>query len=137
MEIPFATPEQVEARWRMLDPDEEARCAQLLSDASVMIAEAMGPGWEDIEPDSLTGQAMQIVACSMVIRAMKSPVDMPAATNYSQSAVGYSESFTYANPSGDLYLRDAEKRMLGITGGRIWAIRPAIHDRGGDEIAGW
>ena len=138
-EIPFASVKDVELRWRALEEDEMARCEQLLNDASVIMASAMsssGIDWESISEDSLLAQSLVVVCCDMVIRAMKAPVDLPAVTQYSQGAVGYSESMTYANPNGDLYLTKSEKNMLGITGAVISTVRPAIHDCEGDLI-GW
>lgn len=130
MDIPFATVADVEERWRELSEDEETRCGALLSDASVMIAAELskrGTDVEGIDPDGLLGKSLTSVTCSMVIRSMKTPVDQQATTNYTQSAVGYSESFAYANPSGDLYLTKTERRQLGIGGADFGVVLPDIN----------
>lgn len=82
-------------------------------------------------------EALVVVCCNIVRRVLAVDVNMPYANQHTQSAVGYSESFTYANPSGDMYMTKAEKQMLGINGGRVRAIRPAIHDGAGEDIANW
>ena len=38
----------------------------------------------------------------------------------------YTQSWTFANPSGDMYLTKMEKRLLGITSGYIGSIRPKV-----------
>ena len=132
MDMPFATVEDVEARWRELSPSETGRCEALLDDASVKIATEMlkaGKKYAEYGPETLIGKAMTIVCSDMVIRAMKTPVDQQPATTYTQSAVGYSESFTYSNPSGDVYMTSAERRLLGISGVKFGSIQPLI-DRG-------
>ena len=45
------------------------------------------------------------------------------ASQYTASAQPYSESFTLANPYGDLFITQSEKRMLGISGKRIGFFR--------------
>lgn len=132
MNIPFATYLDVEARWRELSDSERKRCDVLLDDASVAIATAMskcGIDYEEIEDDTLRGRALLTVTCSMVIRAMKTPVDQQSATSYTQSANGYSESFSFSNPDGDLYMTKRERQMLGIGSMKFSAILPQI-DRG-------
>lgn len=138
MKIPFATIEDVESRFRALDDHEKTRAAQLLADASVMLAHALtraGVSWQEArnEPGDILGTAINMVAASMAVRAMKSPVDMPALTQYSQGAVGYTESMTYANPNGDLYMTAKERELLGIGRARCGSIRVAIRREGGAD----
>lgn len=136
--IPFATPEQLEERWRALTDEEQPRAAALLKDASVLMASAMAiHGVDYANAESPLAEALVVVCCNMVRRVMAVDVNMPYANQHTQSAVGYSESFTYANPSGDMYMTKAEKQMLGCTGGKVYAIRPAINDGAGEGIANW
>jgi hypothetical protein len=56
----------------------------------------------------------------MVRRAMDAPDDAGFGIATVQETTGpFSRSFNYANPTGDLYLTKAERRMLG--GGRLVA----------------
>lgn len=135
----FATVPDLEKRWRVLADDEKSRAESLIEDASVMIASAMrlsGIQYDDADDDLLIA-SLNSVTCAVVRRAMATPVDIPALTQYSQSAIGISESMSYANPSGDLYLTKQEKKLLGISGGVIGSIRPAIHDGAGELVNGW
>lgn len=134
----FATVSDLEKRWRVLADDEKSRAESLIEDASVMIASAMrSSGIQYDDADELLIASLNSVTCAVVRRAMATPVDIPALTQYSQSAIGISESMSYANPSGDLYLTKQEKKLLGISGGVVGLIRPAIHDGAGELLDGW
>mgnify|MGYP003313527634 CR=1 FL=1 len=67
------------------------------------------------------------VCCNMVIRAMSATeVDSYGASGMSMTAGPYTQSWTYSNPTGDMYITKFEKRLLGITSGYIDSIRPKI-----------
>lgn len=67
------------------------------------------------------------VCCSMVIRAMSATeADAFGASQMSMTAGPYSQSWSYSNPTGDMYLTKLEKRLLGITSGYIGTIEPRI-----------
>lgn len=111
----YATASDLEKRWRKLVDDEVNRASTLLSDASVRIAaECRRSGVSVEEPDEAMSSALRIVACEMVKRAMASPVNQSPVTQGSMTAGPYSESWTYANPTGALYMTKAERRLLGI-----------------------
>lgn len=116
----YATYSDIEARWRPLTTEEQTHATTLCDDASAII-------------DSLTEvqdvELARIVTCNMVIRAMSAAPDSYGLSQSSMTAGPYTQSWTYSNPSGDMYLTKLEKRMLGITGGYIGSIRPCI--RGG------
>ncbi len=115
----YATVQDVQARMtRTLSEAEEAQCAVLLEDAAVMI-DTVAP---DASPD-----AAKIVSCRMVIRVLDSGMEMGVpvgATQGSQAALGYSQSWTFnSGANGELYLAKAEKRLLGL-GDKIGAGNP-------------
>lgn len=104
----YATEGDVEARWRALSDVEATRCAALLADASDLIRTTC-PNWQASGADTL-----RRVTCAAVIRALQSG-DMAGVTQSSQTAGPFSQSWSYSNPSGDLYLTKAEKKALGGT----------------------
>ena len=130
----YATVEDLEARWRALDPSEQARASVLLDDASAMLKRAMDASGiaVDAENDAFM-QSLKAVCCSMVRRAMSTPIDGPTVSNTSQTAGPFSQSFTYSNPSGDLYMTSGEKRQLGIGRMRIGSIPARIAPYGIEE----
>lgn len=106
----YATNSDVQARlsWTMSTAQQNI-CTELLNDASVMI---------DAFASSASSDVKKVVSCRMVMRALGdgsvSGVPM-GATQGSQSALGYSQSWTISNgASGELYLAKIEKQMLGV-----------------------
>ena len=104
----YATTSDVQARlsWTM-DSAQTGVCAKLLDDAAVMI---------DAFAQSASAEVKLVVSCRMVMRALgdgsTSGVPM-GATQGSQSALGYSQSWTISNgATGELYLGKLEKQML-------------------------
>lgn len=132
---PFASPEDLEERWRPLEPSEEARAKALLADATaLMMREMAASGVEVDEGDEVQAQALKAVCCAVVRRCMGAPIDGPTVSNTSQTAGPFSQSFTYSSPSGDMYLTSGEKRELGVGKARIGSI-PARIAPFGKELA--
>lgn len=115
MGVSYATAADLAARWRPLSTSEEQRAIVLLADAGVRIRSACPDVDARLDAATLDPDVPLIVSVEMVRRAMMSPVDQPAVTN-SQTQVGpFSAGLTYANPTADLYLTKAERRMLGCS----------------------
>lgn len=116
----YATVAELEARYGELTDERQEQAAVLLDDAAVII-------------DSMTtigesrATAAKVVSCAMVNRALSAcESDMYGITQQTMTAGSYSQSMSYTNPSGDLYMTGTEKAMLGISGGYIGSIRPRI-----------
>lgn len=106
-QTPFATVADLEARWHPLTDAEHAKAEVLIRDASDMMLDTAADV-DAVRPETLTR-----ICCQMVKRAMIAEATNPAGvTQYSQTAGSFSESGTYSNPTGDLYLLAAEKRAL-------------------------
>lgn len=80
----------------------------LLADASDLIRTTC-PNWQAAGQDTL-----RRVCCAVVIRAMQSG-DMQGVTQASQTAGPFTQSWSYSDPAGALYLNKQEKRSLGGT----------------------
>jgi hypothetical protein len=116
----FATVADLEARWRPLTTEEESRASVLLDDAAVYLSALV-----TVDPtDEEQAAVLKTVSCSMVQRVMSADVDTYGLSQTSMTAGSYTQSMTFANPSGDFYLTGFEKVMLGISGSRIGTIRP-------------
>ncbi len=119
----FADVSDLESRWRELSTDEEARANVLLGDASAMLSALV----EVDSSDAGQAELLKMVCCDMVIRAMSATAaDAFGVSQTSMTAGPYSQSFSYSNPSGDMYLTRLEKRLLGITTSYIGSIRPMM-----------
>lgn len=107
----YATVEDVQARMtRTLSEGEISVCSRLLGDAAVQIDSYNQNADESIK---------ELVSCRMVIRALgdgQSDGVPIGATQGSQSALGYSQSWTIGGGggTGELYVSKEERRMLGV-----------------------
>ena len=117
----YASHADVEARWRTLTAAEEAQADTLCADASAIIDSL-------VTVDASKLELAKVVVCNMVIRAMSAAAtDSFGLSQASMTAGPYTQSWSYANPSGDMYLTKLDRQMLGITRGYIGSIRPAIN----------
>lgn len=111
---PFASSADLKARWPELSDEQVA--GTLLSDASQLIRDTC-PGWAGAAPATL-----KAITCAMVKRALISGTDNAGLSSAQETAGPYSQTMTYANPTGDLYMTRAEKQRLGQGRQRAFAI---------------
>lgn len=135
---PFATVDDLEKFWRALTPDEQTRAEYLLSLASNQLRQIAMNSGKNLDQMITDGQVMEdsvkLVVMEAVKRAMLTPVDAPPVNSMSksQTAGPYAESstYTYTNPSGDLWFKKSELSSIGISGGKqtIGTISPTKED---------
>lgn len=121
-ETSFATVADLEAAWKPLTADEEARAEVLLLQASNYLRQIAINNGRDIDdniiadPTGVYGANVKMVVTSAVQRSIASPVDMmPDASQWGQSASPYSESMSFTgNVSSTLYFKDKELKLLGL-----------------------
>ena len=105
--VMFATVADLENRWHTLTESEQATAETLLTDATAIIM-ALQPHWRSIPNSVLT-----YVTCDMVRRAMMNR-DVAGISQATQTAGSFTESMSYSNPDGDLYLTSVQKKLLRI-----------------------
>lgn len=115
---PFATKEDLAARWRTLTPDEQSRATILLGDASSQIVDEypnanVVPDADTVALETRTA-TLKRITCEMVKRAMISDTtgDEPSITEASQSAGPFAFRTKLTNPTGDLYMIKSERRAF-------------------------
>lgn len=119
----FATPSDLEARWRPLSDDEENRAAVLLEDASLRVLRRFPTLEARIAAGTLQVQEVTAVVCGMVRRAMIAG-GLDGVTQRTDGAGPYQQSVTYANPQGNLYLTADDLAILSAGGtGRVRSVR--------------
>ena len=102
---------------------DDGRLGMWLADASdIMAFEMDRAGVDYSEPDDAFAARLCRICRDMVHRAIgdgsASAASIPyGATQASMAAGGYSESFTIGNPYGDLFMKDKERKALGIGSG--------------------
>lgn len=112
---PFATVDDLADRWHAFTDGERPHVQAKLEDASVVVM-GLCPDWRLLPADTL-----RVVVCGMVRRALINE-DTGGVSQSTQTANGFSEALTYANPMGDLYPNQTERRLLGIGRQRMWSI---------------
>ena len=120
--VAFATVDDLEARWRPLTSAEQDRAEVLLDDAAVYLSTFVTVD----DSDQAQADVLKVVSCSMVQRVMSSDVDTFGVSQASMTAGSYTQSMTFANPTGDFYLTAMEKRLLGIASSKLGTIRPKV-----------
>lgn len=106
----YATSDDLEARWRTLTADEKAKADVLLEDAAVRLDAECPPADPPTDAD-----ARKIVSCEMVKRAMANPAGV-GVTQMGTTTGPFSDQFTFANPTGDMYLTKADRKLLACGG---------------------
>lgn len=111
--LAYASASDVQARMtHEMDADELGVCSVLLEDAAVII---------DASAPNADAAAKSLVSIRMVARALGDDGNYGVplgATQGSQSALGYTNSWTIASGSGagvgELYISKLERRLLGM-----------------------
>ncbi|MFR2983457.1 MAG: Gp19/Gp15/Gp42 family protein [Bifidobacterium pseudocatenulatum] len=117
----FATSVDLEQRWHKLTDEEREKADTHLADVTDYIKER-SPNWQrllDERPRLLTK-----ITCDIVRRIMQAdPYDIPGGvTQMNQTTGSFSEQYSFGAPTGDLWLRDDEKRILGINAQRAFSV---------------
>jgi hypothetical protein len=113
----FATADDVSARWRSFSDEESELADQLAKDASLRVQALYPTILLRIAAGTVQEEIVRIVVCGMVKRAMLS-LGAEGITQLTESGGPYSESRTFANPSGNLYLTAEDKALLSESGAR-------------------
>jgi len=119
-----------------LDASQRARAEGLLSKASVIIygeCEAAGVMLPtDSADDELRRELFAITCCDMVQRALVVLPEQMGVRSTQMTAGQYSQTISYINPAGDVYLTDREREHLGIIcGQQIFSVAPRIGEDDG------
>lgn len=115
----YATYEDVQKGFRVLEQDEIEICEALLEEVAIIIDHYNSKASDDIK---------KLVSCRVVRRELSNRSDamtVPSgASQGSISAMGYSQSWTLNGGStGELYLSKLDKNLLGV-GNKIGSYSP-------------
>ena len=112
----FATVQDVITLYRALTPEEIERATALLpvvSDRLRVYALNRGQDLDQmIEEKPPLANAAKSVTVDIVARTLQTPTSGAPMTQFSESALGYVQSGTYANPGGGIFIKDQELRLL-------------------------
>ena len=98
----------------------ETAANALLLRASARIAKMLRDRGIDIDPsDELQALNLKTVTVNMVRRSLlASQNDLLGVSQKSMAGGPYTESWSFSNPSGEMYMTKDERALLGIGGGR-------------------
>ncbi|MCK9599156.1 MAG: phage Gp19/Gp15/Gp42 family protein [Sphaerochaeta sp.] len=113
---PFATADDLAARWRTLTIPEQTLATTLLEDASNLILSECSSA-NVVDDDDTTEQTIRTatlkrVVCAIVKRAMMDTTTGPSILEHQQNAGPFGDRVKYANPTGDLFLKKSEYHSL-------------------------
>lgn len=118
MATDYATVQDVAALWRPLTTDEATRAEALIPivcDSLRYEADKVGKDLDQMVEDC---QALASIAKSVTVdvvaRTLMTSTDQEPATQFSESALGYSVSGTYLVPGGGLFIKKSELARLGL-----------------------
>lgn len=123
----YATVSDLISLWgKTLTDSEQARAEALIKAASASLftyAYKRGINLDELLSDETTGEVMtenaKNTVCNAVMRVMRGSTDGILASQATESANGYSISYTPANSSGDWYFTKTELAWLGLNSQRF------------------
>ena len=109
----FASTDDLERRWHALTSDEKTKADVHPGDVTDYIP-ARSPIWRKLRTEH--PRLLTKVTCDIVRRIMQADsTGFPGgATQVMQVTGSFTEQYSFASATGDMYLRDDEKRLLGI-----------------------
>jgi hypothetical protein len=107
--FPFATLDDLKARWPDFPAGADAHATVLLEDASQFILDTVPTAGDA----TVTEATRRRIVCAVVRRAMPIPGAEAGYSSIQQAAGPFSQTVTPVNPSGDFYLTKLERRALG------------------------
>ncbi|WP_067891212.1 hypothetical protein [Nocardia vaccinii] len=110
---PYATVEQLGARWRNMPTDaaSEATATTLLGDASFWLRQWFPSITGLIDAGQSDGTGAMLLVCAMVKRALIN-VDNEGVRQASDGMAGMSETRVYSNPDGSLYITANDMTLI-------------------------
>lgn len=123
----YATVADLEALWRPLTQSEASRASNLIPlvcDSLRMEAEFRGKDLDAmIEAKPALASVAKSVTVDVVARTLMTSTNSEPATQFSESALGYSVSGTYLVPGGGLFIKKSELSRLGLRRQRLGVIK--------------
>ena len=114
----YATVQDVQTLWRTLTAAEQARAAALIPVICSSLREEARKVHKDLDlmilEDPELADVAKSVTVDVVARTLMTSTNQEPATQFSQSALGYTVSGTYLVPGGGLFIKKTELARLGL-----------------------
>ena len=132
----YCTTQDLTALWRPMTPEETERAAALIPVVSASIrTEAKKRGYDlpaMLAEDPDLAEVAKSVTVDVVARTLMTSTDQEPMQQFSESALGYSQSGTFLVPGGGLFIKNSELARLGIRRQRYGALDVYGEQRGAD-----
>lgn len=126
----WATIAQYEARYGDVATADEPMLQECLDDATSQINAALDAARIDYsQPSADYARRLMMVCRQMAHRSFGDNGSEYApfgVSQTSQTAGPYTQSFSFSNPYGDLFMTASEKKMLGLSQSYIGSIHPVV-----------
>lgn len=113
----YASIEDITTLWRALTPEETIRATALLpvvSDSLRIEAERVGKDLDLLATYEPFANVLKSVTVDIVARTLMTSTNQEPMAQYSESALGYSQSGTFLVPGGGLFIKQSELARLGL-----------------------
>ncbi len=114
----YATIQDMTVLWRPMTPEETERAAALIPVVSSSLrteAKKRGKNLDEmVTDDADLAVVAKSVTVDVVARTLMTSTDQEPATQFSQSAMGYSFSGSFLVPGGGLFIKKSELDRLGL-----------------------
>lgn len=121
----FAHAVDLQKHWPSLTADQFEDATQKLHEASIEIRALYPDVDRRIASGALGPDVPKLVVCRMVKRAMEAPADGMTGVSSATAQTGpFSQTLSFTNPDGAVYLTKADKRLLAGRSGRAFTIHP-------------
>ena len=117
--LPFATLDDLKARWPDFPPGADAHATVLLEDASQFILDTVPTAGNAAEA------TRRRIVCAVVRRAMPDADGMDGMESVQQSGGPFSVTMKPVNPAGDFYLTKQERKALGDGATKAFGVQVA------------
>lgn len=130
----YATTLDIVKLWRPMNNDETERAEALLpivSDSLRYEAQKVGKDLDQmIANNTVLGNIAKSVTVDVVARALMTSTNQEPATQFAQSALGYSVSGSFLVPGGGLFIKKSELARLGLKSQSVRLVQLYDHDKG-------
>ena len=114
----YCTVDDIITLARPLTADETTRASALIPVVSDSLRQEAKNRGKDLDAMLLNGQVggnvVKMVAVDVVLRTLNTATKAEPLSQFSESALGYTQSGTYLIPGGGLFIKNSELKRLGL-----------------------
>lgn len=122
----YATIADLRTLWRAMSAEEEERAEALIPivcDSLRYEAEMVGKDLDEmIAKKPVLASVAKSVTVDVVARTLMTSTNQEPATQFAESALGYSVSGSFLVPGGGLFIKESEKARLGLKRQKVGVI---------------